>query len=128
MTVSDSGDDRVIFDIDPEKRIATIELNNPKQRNSYDAAMREAESYRVQARAQDQPAVVRVVDARGRHAHGDAADRIGQGDAGRLDIDRLDGDESTDALAEHRKDDLRRHARRRERIFQSGIRSHGHFA
>src|ERR1700735_883913 len=42
MTVSDSGDDRVIFDIDPEKRIATIELNNPKQRNSYDAAMREA--------------------------------------------------------------------------------------
>jgi enoyl-CoA hydratase len=42
MTVSDSGDNRVIFDIDPEKRIATIELNNPKQRNSYDAAMREA--------------------------------------------------------------------------------------
>src|ERR1700735_5737501 len=42
MTVSDSGDDRVIFDIDPEKRIATIELNNPKQRNSYDASMREA--------------------------------------------------------------------------------------
>src|ERR1700728_1692990 len=42
MTVSDSGDDRVIFDINPEKRIAIIELNNPKQRNSYDAAMREA--------------------------------------------------------------------------------------
>jgi enoyl-CoA hydratase len=42
MTVSDSCDDRVLFDIDPEKRIATITLNNPTQRNSYDAAMREA--------------------------------------------------------------------------------------
>ena len=42
MTVSDSRDDRVLFDIDPEKRIATITLNNPKQRNSYDAAMRDA--------------------------------------------------------------------------------------
>jgi enoyl-CoA hydratase/carnithine racemase len=42
MTVSDSRDDRVLFDIDPEKRIATITLNNPTQRNSYDAAMREA--------------------------------------------------------------------------------------
>ena len=42
MTASESGDDRVIFEIDPEKRIATITLNNPKQRNSYDATMREA--------------------------------------------------------------------------------------
>ena len=42
MTASDSGDDRVLFEIDPEKRIATITLNNPKQRNSYDASMREA--------------------------------------------------------------------------------------
>ncbi|MFZ0225396.1 MAG: enoyl-CoA hydratase/isomerase family protein, partial [Mycobacterium sp.] len=42
MTVSDSRDDRVLFDIDPDKRIATITLNNPTQRNSYDAAMREA--------------------------------------------------------------------------------------
>jgi enoyl-CoA hydratase/carnithine racemase len=42
MTVSDSCDDRVLFEIDPEKRIATITLNNPTQRNSYDAAMREA--------------------------------------------------------------------------------------
>jgi enoyl-CoA hydratase/carnithine racemase len=42
MTDSDSGDDRVLFEIDPEKRIATITLNNPKQRNSYDASMREA--------------------------------------------------------------------------------------
>jgi len=42
MTTSDSGNDRVLFEIDPEKRIATITLNNPKQRNSYDASMREA--------------------------------------------------------------------------------------
>jgi enoyl-CoA hydratase len=41
MTAS-STDDRVLFDIDPEKRIATITLNNPSQRNSYDAAMRDA--------------------------------------------------------------------------------------
>ena len=37
-----STDERVLFDIDHDKRIATITLNNPKQRNSYDAAMREA--------------------------------------------------------------------------------------
>jgi enoyl-CoA hydratase len=42
MTASDSSDDRVLFEIDSEKRIATITLNNPKQRNSYDASMREA--------------------------------------------------------------------------------------
>ncbi|BBX03569.1 enoyl-CoA hydratase [Mycolicibacterium moriokaense] len=34
-------DDRVLYDIDRDKRIATITLNNPSQRNSYDAAMRE---------------------------------------------------------------------------------------
>jgi enoyl-CoA hydratase/carnithine racemase len=37
-----STDDRVLFDVDPGKRIATITLNNSRQRNSYDAAMREA--------------------------------------------------------------------------------------
>ena len=42
MTVSDGFDDRVLFDVDSEKRIATITFNNPKQRNSYDAAMRDA--------------------------------------------------------------------------------------
>ncbi len=42
MTVSDSGDERVLFDVDPENRIATITLNNPQQRNSYDAAMRDS--------------------------------------------------------------------------------------
>jgi enoyl-CoA hydratase/carnithine racemase len=42
MTVSDGGDDRILFDVDPDRRIATITLNNPKQRNSYDATMRDA--------------------------------------------------------------------------------------
>ena len=37
-----SADDRVLFDVEPDKRIATITLNNPKQRNSYDAAMRDS--------------------------------------------------------------------------------------
>jgi enoyl-CoA hydratase len=36
------ADDRVLFDIDADKRIATITLNNPQQRNSYDAAMRDS--------------------------------------------------------------------------------------
>jgi enoyl-CoA hydratase len=40
--MTDNSDDRVLFEIEPEKRIATITLNNPKQRNSYDAGMREA--------------------------------------------------------------------------------------
>ena len=44
MTASGSHDDRVLFEVDPEKRIATITLNNPQQRNSYDATMREAVS------------------------------------------------------------------------------------
>jgi enoyl-CoA hydratase/carnithine racemase len=38
MTTTD--DNRVLFDVDRDKRIATITLNNPKQRNSYDASMR----------------------------------------------------------------------------------------
>ncbi|MGE2720372.1 enoyl-CoA hydratase/isomerase family protein [Mycolicibacterium celeriflavum] len=36
-----TADDRVLFDVDRDKRIATITLNNPAQRNSYDAVMRE---------------------------------------------------------------------------------------
>jgi enoyl-CoA hydratase len=42
MTTSSAPDNRVLFEVDPERRIATITLNNPKQRNSYDAAMRDA--------------------------------------------------------------------------------------
>jgi enoyl-CoA hydratase/carnithine racemase len=42
MTNREASDDRVLFDVDRDKRIATITFNNPKQRNSYDATMREA--------------------------------------------------------------------------------------
>ncbi|MGV9802512.1 enoyl-CoA hydratase/isomerase family protein [Mycobacterium sp. NPDC003449] len=34
-------DDRVLFEVDADHRIATITLNNPARRNSYDAAMRD---------------------------------------------------------------------------------------
>ena len=34
-------DDRVLFEVDADNRIATITFNNPTQRNSYDAAMRD---------------------------------------------------------------------------------------
>ena len=37
-----STDERVLFELEPNKRIATITFNNAKQRNSYNAAMREA--------------------------------------------------------------------------------------
>lgn len=42
MTASSTSDDRVLFDVDHDRRIATVTLNNPQQRNSYDASMREA--------------------------------------------------------------------------------------
>lgn len=42
MTPSSASDDRVLFDVDPDRRIATITLNNPKHRNSYDAIMRDS--------------------------------------------------------------------------------------
>lgn len=42
MTAPHAPDGRVLFEADHDRRIATITLNNPAQRNSYDAAMREA--------------------------------------------------------------------------------------
>ncbi len=42
MSASNVSDGRVLFEVEPDRRIATITLNNPKQRNSYDATMREA--------------------------------------------------------------------------------------
>jgi enoyl-CoA hydratase len=48
-----TADDRVLFDLDHDKRIATITLNNPTQRNSYDAAMREAIGRHLDVVAED---------------------------------------------------------------------------
>jgi enoyl-CoA hydratase len=41
-TNSGPRDERILFDIGPGRRIATITLNNPERRNSYDAAMRDS--------------------------------------------------------------------------------------
>lgn len=41
MTSSSTAEGRVLYEVDPDRRIATITMNNPKQRNSYDAAMRD---------------------------------------------------------------------------------------
>ncbi|MEB3029989.1 enoyl-CoA hydratase/isomerase family protein [[Mycobacterium] nativiensis] len=56
--MSDAGDDRVVFDIDPDGRIATITLNNPARRNSYDAAMRDAIARCLDRVADDDDVVV----------------------------------------------------------------------
>src|SRR5712675_1244045 len=53
MTASSSTDDRVLIDVDSEKRIATITLNNPGQRNSYDATMRETVARYLERVAED---------------------------------------------------------------------------
>ena len=48
-----STDERVLFDVDRDKRIATITLNNSRQRNSYDAAMRDAVAHCLDRVAED---------------------------------------------------------------------------
>ncbi|WP_431238752.1 enoyl-CoA hydratase/isomerase family protein [Mycolicibacterium aichiense] len=48
-----TDDDRVLFEVDRDARIATITLNNPAQRNSYDAAMRETVGRQLDVVAED---------------------------------------------------------------------------
>jgi enoyl-CoA hydratase len=48
-----STDNRVLFDVDPEKRIATVTRNNPAQRNSDDATMRDAIARHLDRVAED---------------------------------------------------------------------------
>jgi enoyl-CoA hydratase/carnithine racemase len=48
-----TNDDRVLFEVDRDKRIATITLNNPAQRNSYDASMRDALGRHLDVVAED---------------------------------------------------------------------------
>lgn len=48
-----TADDRVLFDADRDKRMATITLNNPAQRNSYDAAMRDQLARHLDSVAED---------------------------------------------------------------------------
>ncbi|WP_102145446.1 enoyl-CoA hydratase/isomerase family protein [Mycobacterium hubeiense] len=56
--MTSSTDDRVLFDVDHEKRIATITFNNPKQRNSYDAPMRDAIAHCLDEVADDDDVTV----------------------------------------------------------------------
>ncbi len=53
MTSLDSTDERILFDIDRDNRIATITFNNARQRNSYDATMREAITHCLDCVADD---------------------------------------------------------------------------
>lgn len=53
-----TDDDRVLFEVDRDKRIATITLNNPAQRNSYDAAMRETVARHLDVVAEDDEVTV----------------------------------------------------------------------
>jgi enoyl-CoA hydratase/carnithine racemase len=48
-----NSDDRVLFEADHDTRIATITLDNPDRRNSYDAAMREALARHLDTVAED---------------------------------------------------------------------------
>ena len=61
-----SPDDRVLFDVDSEKRIATITLNNPGQRNSYDATMRDTVARHLDRVAEDDDINGGVASRRGR--------------------------------------------------------------
>lgn len=56
--MSDTADDRVLFDVDPDGRIATITLNNPARRNSYDAPMRDSIARCLDRVADDDDVVV----------------------------------------------------------------------
>lgn len=58
MTTMDTGDERVLFELDSDRRIATITLNNPKQRNSYDATMRDGVARCLDVVAEDDDVVV----------------------------------------------------------------------
>ncbi|CPR10150.1 enoyl-CoA hydratase/carnithine racemase [Mycobacterium bohemicum DSM 44277] len=53
MTAPSEADDRVLFEVDSDRRIATITLNNPKRRNSYDASMRDSIARHLDRVAED---------------------------------------------------------------------------
>jgi enoyl-CoA hydratase len=59
MTFSSAADGRVRCEVDDDRRIATITLNNPERRNSYDATMRDGLArFLDQAAADDDITVV----------------------------------------------------------------------
>ena len=56
-----TADNRVLFEVDHDGRIATITLNNPAHRNSYDASMREAMARHLDTVAEDDDITVVVL-------------------------------------------------------------------
>ena len=56
---------RVLYDVDSDKRIATITLNNPAQRNSYDATMRDSVARYLDRVAEDDDITVVVLRGAG---------------------------------------------------------------
>ena len=61
MTATDTADGRVLFDVDADNRIATITLNNPGRRNSYDAAMRDGIAHCLDRVAEDDDLTVVIL-------------------------------------------------------------------
>lgn len=61
MTSSTVGSARVLFEVDRDTRIATITLNNPQRRNSYDAAMRDDLARCLEAVADDDDVTVALL-------------------------------------------------------------------
>ncbi|MEV5832633.1 enoyl-CoA hydratase/isomerase family protein [Nocardia sp. NPDC052112] len=61
MTNSSAADGRVLCHVDPDKRIATVTLNNPSRRNSYDAAMRDGLARYLDQIAEDDDITVVLV-------------------------------------------------------------------
>lgn len=53
MTVSETAQGRVRYVVDDDRRIATITLNNPERRNSYDAEMRDGLARYLDEAAED---------------------------------------------------------------------------
>ncbi|WP_067901557.1 enoyl-CoA hydratase/isomerase family protein [Nocardia vaccinii] len=58
MSSSSTAGGRVLYEVDPDRRIATLTLNNPARRNSYDAAMRDGLARYLDEVAEDDDIVV----------------------------------------------------------------------
>nr|WP_090273665.1 enoyl-CoA hydratase/isomerase family protein [Mycolicibacterium komanii]CRL66531.1 enoyl-CoA hydratase/carnithine racemase [Mycolicibacterium komanii] len=113
-----TADDRVLFDVDRDKRIATITLNNPAHRNSYDAAMRETVGrYLDQVAEDDDVTVVLLRGAEGVFSTGadmnNAYGWYGDGDVGAPPARRAGGRSREERKAKDSAQAKRRPSQRR---------------
>ena len=65
MTVTSAADGRVRYEVDDDRRIATITLNHPERRNSYDAAMRDGLARFLDEAAEDDDITVVLLRGEG---------------------------------------------------------------